>query len=119
VTCRREEQTAAVRSNSDIGPDGEQQVWPSPIRAREWVDPDGSRWHMRGGTLDQRQLRRLLKRLDVRVLHVYGPEPREIAGRELGSLLAGIEEFFRGRLPLPLTFVSPTSGTWITTSWSS
>ena len=52
---------------------------------------------MRGGTLDQRQLRRLLKRLDVRVLHVYGPEPREVSGQELESLLAGIEEFFRGQ----------------------
>ena len=96
ASCQRERQAADVRSNSDVGPDGEQQAWHSPICAREWVDPGGSRWHMRGGTLDQRQLRRLLKRLDVRVLHVYGPEPREVSGENLESLIAGIDEFFRG-----------------------
>ena len=86
-----------MRSNSDVGPDGEQQAWHSPICARDWVDPGGSRWHTRGGTLDQRQLRRLLKRLDVQELHVYGPEPREVSGENLESLLAGIDEFFLGQ----------------------
>jgi hypothetical protein len=97
ASCQRARQTADVRANSEIGADGEQQAWPSPIRAREWVDPGGRRWHMRGGTLDQRHLRRLLKRLDVRVLHVYGPEPREVSFQNLESLLAGIDEFFRGQ----------------------
>lgn len=97
VPHRRERQTAAVRSNSDVGPDGEQQMWPSPIRAREWVDPGGIRWHMRGGTRGQRQMRRLLKRPDVRALHVYGTEPSEVSGQELESLITGIEECFRGQ----------------------
>ena len=52
---------------------------------------------MRGGTIDQRRLRHLLKRPDVRVLHIYGPEPSEVSGQERQALLAEIERFFQGR----------------------
>lgn len=51
---------------------------------------------MRGGTLNRRQLRRLLKRPDVRAPCLC-PEPSEVSSQKLESLLGRIEEFFHGQ----------------------
>lgn len=87
--------TCDVRTNATNGPDGEE-AWPSPIRDREWLDPEGKRWRMRGQAIGQREVRRLLKRDDLRVLHVYGLEPKELAGEEREALLRDLHAFYEG-----------------------
>jgi predicted naringenin-chalcone synthase len=54
---------------------------------------------MRGGLLAARQARRLLRRPDVTVLHVYGLDPRVVTGLERDALTVRIEEFFVGCAP--------------------
>jgi hypothetical protein len=51
---------------------------------------------MRGQALGEREARRLLRRQDVRILHAYGPEPKEVTGSDLNSLLARLDEFLTG-----------------------
>lgn len=80
--------------SDDEWPFGES--WPRLIHDRQWTDPSGTRWHMRGGALDGRAARKLLKRSDVRLLHVYGPEPRLLDGVERDALIASLEEFLTG-----------------------
>ena len=70
-------QTEGVCADPEPGPDVGRR-WLSPIGDRRWTGADGTRWRMRGGVLTRRAVGRLLKRPDVRVLHVYGPEPAEI-----------------------------------------
>ena len=53
--------SAARVSQADVGPDNQVVYWPRPVSDREWVDAEGTSWHMRGGDLDQKQFRRLLK----------------------------------------------------------
>jgi hypothetical protein len=82
---------------SEVDPDSG--VWPQPISDREWWDPVGNRWHMRGHELDPKRTHHLLKRSDVHVLHCYGMHPTEVTGSEREELLASIEEFFNGNAP--------------------
>lgn len=97
--------TAEVRTNSEVGRDGQVRRWPTPIRDREWVDESGTTWRMRGPAMGQRELRRLLKREGVRVLHVYGLEPVELSGTDLDALVRRIEAFFAGDAPPMSEFV--------------
>lgn len=59
---------------------------------------------MRGHPLDERAVRRLLKRSDIRVLHAHGPEPREVSDTGLDSLLARLDKFFAGQAPMMSDF---------------
>jgi hypothetical protein len=77
-------------------------TWPAPIRDKHWTDPQGNRWHMRGGLLTARRARRLYGRPDVAILHVYGPEPRQLTGPERDELIGKIEQFFADAAP-PMT----------------
>src|SRR3954447_19725017 len=84
-----------MRTNSTVGPDGEQ-IWPSPIRDREWLDAEGVRWQMRGHPIGERETRRLLKRPELRVLHVNGEQPREVTGPDWVRVLQALAAFHRG-----------------------
>jgi len=74
-------------------------TWPRPVHDREWVDVDGSAWRMRGGPLDAKQARRLMKRADVHVVRAYELNVAEVRGAERDALLARVEEFFAGNAP--------------------
>jgi hypothetical protein len=74
-------------------------TWPRPVHDREWVDLDGSAWRMRGGQLDAKQARRLMKRPDVDVVRAYELNVAEVRGAERDALLARVEEFFAGNAP--------------------
>jgi hypothetical protein len=76
--------------------------WPTPIRDKHWTDRQGNRWRMRGGLLTATQARRLFRRPDIAILHVYGLDPRQLTGRERDALIDRIEEFFVGAAP-PMT----------------
>lgn len=82
--------------NVSVGP-GWRQEWPSPTRDREWLAADGTHWRMRGGPLDERAFRRLLRRPGVRLLHVYGLEPRELELGEGSEVLASLDSFYAGK----------------------
>lgn len=86
-------------SQADVGPDDRVVYWPRPVHDREWVDAEGTSWHMRGGDLDQKQLRRLLKRPDIHVVWAYGLDVTEVHDVERAALLARVEEYFRGQAP--------------------
>lgn len=79
--------------------DAARRNWPTPIRDKHWVDQRGNRWHIRGGLLAAKQARRLLRRPDVAVLHVYGVNPRQATGPEREALIDRIERFFAGAAP--------------------
>ena len=75
--------------------------WPRPIRARQWIGEDGVRWRLRGREIEAGSvaLRRLLTRSGLRVLHVYGPRPREVTGQEREGLLERVGLFAAGEAP--------------------
>ncbi|MBM0124551.1 hypothetical protein [Pimelobacter simplex] len=70
---------------------------PRPLRDREWTDPAGTRWRMRGSELDPKQARRLLRRDGIRVLLVNSPDPELVAEDDLEDLRRRLEEFWSGR----------------------
>jgi len=74
-------------------------MWPRPVDDREWVDVDGTVWRMRGGPLDAKQARRLMKRPDVYVVWAYELNVAEAHEAERDALLARVEEFFAGNAP--------------------
>lgn len=80
--------------------------WPLPIQDGYWND-SGVSWHLRGQRIQTMgpALRRLLNRPELRVLHAYGPQPREVAGREREALLARVEQYFAGEAPPHSAFV--------------
>lgn len=87
------------RENSDLEPDGQPQPWPMPVKDRVWVDSAGNQWHMRGPELTAKTMRRLLRRPDLRVLHAYGLQPREVIGAERDALLTRLSQSFSGDAP--------------------
>lgn len=91
--------SAARVSQADVGPDTQVVYWPRPVHDREWVDAEGTSWHMRGGDLDQKQFQRLLKRADVHVVRAYKLDVTELYDVEREALLARVEEYFRGQSP--------------------
>ena len=80
-------------------PSGGWLMWPRPLHDRDWVDTDGSVWRMRGGPLDAKQARRLMKRPDVHVVRAYEDTVAEVRGPERDALLTRVEEFFAGNAP--------------------
>lgn len=71
----------------------------SPVREREWVDDDGTRWHLRGRgqPIDIKRVARLLRDAEVRVLHVDGPGTRvDVGPGDRTRLWARIEPYLRG-----------------------
>jgi hypothetical protein len=86
-------------SQADVGPDDQVVYWPRPVHDREWVDAEGTSWRIRGGDLDQKQFRRLLKRPDVHVVRAYELYVAEVHDVEREALLARVEEYFRGQAP--------------------
>jgi hypothetical protein len=54
---------------------------------------------MRGGQLDAKSARRLMRSPEVLVLHAYGPDVTVLAGHERAVLLERVREFFHGNAP--------------------
>lgn len=52
---------------------------------------------MRGGPIGEREVRRLLRRPNVRVLHVYGTESLEVPAKEASEVLSALQVFYDGR----------------------
>lgn len=87
---------ADVVARSSAG--GHHVEWPSAIRAREWVDPDGARWRPRSGgeTPPRKRLEHLLASPEVRVLHFYGSDtPTAVAPPEREALWQRVRPYLR------------------------
>ncbi|MGG5260355.1 hypothetical protein [Phycicoccus avicenniae] len=61
------------------------------------MSDDGTEWRMRGGPIGEREVRRLLRRPNIRVLHVYGTEPLELPATEATEVLDALQDFYDGR----------------------
>lgn len=76
--------------------------WPAPIHEKSCTDADGVEWRLqgaRGDGLDERDLRRLIKKHgDIRVLHSYD-RVAEVEGEARDELLARVREFWAGEAP--------------------
>lgn len=100
---RLQEKSAAARYTEKRAPgstDDEQMMGrehPRLLRDREWTGPDGTHWRMRGGELDPKQVRRLLRRDGIRVLLVNSQDPELVVGQDLEDLLGRLEDFWSGR----------------------
>lgn len=79
-------------------------TWPTPIRDKLWADAQGNQWRIRGGLLTAKQARQLFRRPDVVILHVYGPDPRQLTGPERDALIERIEQFFAHAAPSTTSF---------------
>ena len=103
VARRRSEidgqQIAECVGQSDVGVDGSSYEWPRPVYDGAWVDTDGVLWRMRGGQLDARQVRRLLKRPNLRVVWAYELAVVLVHGSAREELIAKIEGHFVGHAP--------------------
>jgi hypothetical protein len=86
---------AAQPAPADTG----RHTWPAPIRDKHWTDQQGNRWRMRGGPLTAKQARKLFRRPEVAILHIYGLDPRRVTGPERSELIARIEQFFARAAP--------------------
>ena len=88
-----------ISAGGDGAPEvsGGWRTWPRPVDDREWVDVDGSVWRLRGGPLDAKRARRLMKRPDVHVVRGYELNVAKVRGAERDDLLARVEEFFAER----------------------
>ena len=95
----RQFEEISARGDGDPESSGGWLTWPRPVDDREWVDVDGGAWRMRGGPLDVKQARRLMKRPDVHVVRAYELNVAEVRGAERDALLARVEEFFAGNAP--------------------
>lgn len=89
----------SVRRDETAESSGGWLMWPRPVDDREWVDLDGTVWRMRGGPLDAKQARRLMRRPGVHVARAYELTVAEVRGSERDALLARVEEFFAGIAP--------------------
>lgn len=77
------------------------EAWLRPIIDGRWTDASGAGWVIRGRRMEPAgpALRRLLRRPDLRVLHAYGPHPREVSGLEREALLHRVEQYATGDAP--------------------
>lgn len=70
--------------------------WARPMRDGTWTDPDGVCWRRRGGPLEPKAARRLIRRPEIQVVHAYGAQPRVVDGAEAADLLARVQQFLDG-----------------------
>lgn len=73
--------------------------WPRPVYDGSWTDRQGVTWRMRRSELDDKRLRRLLKRSDLRVLHAYQMKVSLVEGAEREALLQRVHDFHAGLAP--------------------
>jgi hypothetical protein len=83
----------------EVGPDGQIVRWPRPVQDGVWVDPDGVAWRMRGGRLDAKTARKLVRRSDIAVAWAYELDVAVLTGPQRHALLARVEAFLKGSPP--------------------
>lgn len=72
---------------------------PAPIRDGEWVDPDGTRWRLRGERwqLPAKRVEHLLRSPDARVVLIQGPNaPAEVGPPDRDALWQRMRPHLRG-----------------------
>lgn len=95
---RREQSPLETEVVQPSAAGGDYVEWPSAIRAREWVDAGGTRWHPRSGgeTPPKKRLEHLLTSPEARVLHFYGPDaPTAVALPDREALWQQVRPYLR------------------------
>jgi hypothetical protein len=72
----------------------------SPIRDGEYLEPDGVRWRKRGGIPKVSRVEHLIRDRQVRVLHIYLSDIREVSIEDRDEFLSKIRPYLKGR-PTP------------------
>ncbi|MDX6236898.1 MAG: hypothetical protein QOG10_1713 [Kribbellaceae bacterium] len=68
----------------------------SPIRDREYLDPDGVRWRKRGGIPTVTRVEHLIRDRHVRVLHLYLSDVRDVSAEDRDEFLSKIRPYLKG-----------------------
>lgn len=71
--------------------------WHQPIRSGEYTDDTGARWQLRGGDLSWKSVERLIRDPQVRVLHTYLNEGRDVTLEHRDSFTAMIRPYLDGK----------------------
>ncbi len=91
--ARQRRQPPAATDGSSVG---DAVPWPSAIVPGEWVDAEGTSWHLRGGEPPAKRVEQLLRSADVPVLHFHGPDaPTEVAEADREALWQRVRPYLR------------------------
>jgi hypothetical protein len=71
--------------------------WYQPIRSGEYTDETGARWQLRGGDLPWKRIERLIDDPQVRVLHAYANEIRDVTLDRRDRFMAVIRPYLDGK----------------------
>jgi hypothetical protein len=80
-------------------PSGQKIEYLQPIRSGEYTDEAGVLWRMRGGELSWARTARLIRDPQVRVVHIYLTDVREVAPEDRESFLSTIRPYVDGPAP--------------------
>lgn len=100
-SVKRHERHEPLIQPGDPDPPLRVEVWPDPIRAKQWVDAEGTHWRLRGeGSISAKRLEHLLGSPDVEVLLFYGTgDPSPVPPGDRERLWRRIRPYIEGRGP--------------------
>jgi hypothetical protein len=78
------------------------ELFSSPIREGEYLDLDGVRWRKRGGIPKVSRVEHLMRDRQVRIVHIYLSDVREVSAEDRDEFLSKIRPYLKGnRTPSP------------------
>ena len=77
-------------------PAGQPVEWYQPVRSGQYTDESGVRWHLRGGELTWKGIERLIRDPQVRVLHAYQNDIRDVTPEHRDEFMAMIRPYLDG-----------------------
>ena len=96
---RKKRETFAEILAAAPEPRGQEIEYLQPIRSGEYTDEAGVLWRMRGGELSWARIARLIRDPQVRVVHVYLNDVREVAPETREDFLSTIRPYVDGPAP--------------------
>jgi hypothetical protein len=87
---------AKIISNPGEPPLSGSELFSSPIREGEYLDPDGVRWRKRGGLPKVTRVEHLIRDRQIRVLHIYLSDVREVWAEDRDDFLSKIRPYLKG-----------------------
>ncbi|HEY0696113.1 MAG TPA: hypothetical protein VGD71_44605 [Kribbella sp.] len=92
---------AKIISNPGEPPLSGSELFSSPIREGEYLDPDGVRWRKRGGLPKVTRVEHLIRDRQIRVLHIYLSDVREVWAEDRDDFLSKIRPYLKGSRTFP------------------
>ncbi|MEV0799248.1 hypothetical protein AB0I34_16270 [Kribbella sp. NPDC050281] len=82
---------------ANLEPAGQPVEWYQPVRSGQYTDESGVRWQMRGGELPWKRIERMIHDPQVRVLHAYQNEIRDVTPEHREEFMAMIRPYLHGK----------------------